>query len=359
MLRTRAYRMKFKEWRFGKNHRSEIAGSKDIAWNTVESLGQYESSSEIDGLVYSKPPKDSSTVGCPEECPQPIENVDKGKGADLEGHPTDVVSEDLLEDLLVTELPLLYSSKSANETGAYASNYASIRISAAHVQIQELLPLIEGPGADDVAFEILISKWQPGGDYMRAITKLLCDTSTKCRAAIMRYTATGGNLFKMIHDSLPSSEQVPLIKAMLESQFHPLTADEWYRYTGPAWAQAWYAACRIGTWKEVKKALMEKSMLINLIAGPLFLDCALAVIADRQFTEFMVKMTSLTSLSKPFSTQMIPEVNRFREQILVALDFFQRKGRETSVGCPVMQHRCMDEWGDRYAWATERARGYQ
>ncbi|KAF4625754.1 hypothetical protein G7Y89_g12411 [Cudoniella acicularis] len=314
---TRAYRMKLKEWRFEKNHRGEIPGSKGIAWNSVESLGQYELSSEMDDLIYSDPPQDLSTFEDPDECPQPMGNVDKGKGVDREVHPNYCVGEDLLDNSLATRLPLSYTSMSANEVRTYGSSNASISIAAGPIQIHELLPLIERPEADDFAFEILISKWQPGGEYMG-----------------------GGNLFKMIHDSVPLSERISLTKAMLESQFQPLTAEEWYQYTGPAWARAWYAACRAETWNEAKKVLMEKSMLINLTAGPLFLDCALAVIAERQCTEFLVDITNLTSLNKPFNTTMIPEINKFREQVLDALDFFN--GRDAKPVWDVLLYNIVD-----------------
>jgi hypothetical protein len=332
--------MKLKEWRFEKNHRSDVLGSKGIAWNSVESLGQYESSSEMIGFLHSEPPENPSTFGDSDEPSQHMAGVDKGKGVNRELHPNYPVDEDLLNDFMAIDSPLACTSMEASEVRIYGSTDASISIADGPIRFDELLPLIERPEAVDFAFEILVSKWQTGGEYMRGTTELLCDANPKRRAAIMRSSNTGRNLFKMIHGSLPSSEQVPLTKAMLESQLQPLTAEEWYQYTGPPWARAWFAACRAGTWNEAKNLLMQKSILVNLTAGPLFLDCALAVIAERRCTEFVVDITTLTSLNKPFSATVIPEINKFREQVLAILEFFN--GRDVKPKWDVLLYNIVD-----------------
>lgn len=173
---------------------------------------------------------------------------------------------------------------------------------------------------------------------MRYVTELLCDTTPERLAAIMRSTDTGGNLFK--DHVLPSNEQVPLTKAMLESHLQPLTAEEWHQYNGPVWARAWRIACRTGSWNETKKVLTEKSHLINLVAGPLFLDCALVAIAERQCTEFLVRITALTSLNKSFSVLLTSGVNKFREQTLVIVNFFN--GRDVKPAWDVLLFNIVD-----------------
>jgi len=332
--------MKFKEWKFEKNHRAGIASSKGVAWNSVESLGQYESSSEMDGVVFSKPLDNPIAIEGPGEFSQPIGYIDKGKGIDQELHPTYALGEDLRDASLTLALPLSYNSITTYEESTYGSGGASITVPAGPVPISELQTFIERPEADDFVFQILVSKWEPGGDYMRYATDLLCDTTPERLAAIMRSTDTGGNLFKMIHDYLPSNEQVPLIKAMLESHLQPLTAEEWHQYNGPVWARAWHIACRTGSWNEAKNVLTEKSHLINLVAGPLFLDCALVVIAERQCTEFLVRITALTSLNKSFSISLTSEVNKFREQTLVIVDFFN--GRDVKPAWDVLLFNIVD-----------------
>jgi hypothetical protein len=152
---------------------------------------------------------------------------------------------------------------------------AGISIPSGVTKASEVLPLIQGPLATFWALEVLLWKWQPGGEYMKALTQLL--QNQEHRKHIMRCTDDGRPLlFQLIEDLVPPEEQLSVGKLFLHAD---LSVYHLVDYPGTQWLLDWHAACQSKDWDDAKNLLFDHNV-ISCTAGDLFLNCARVVIAE-------------------------------------------------------------------------------
>jgi hypothetical protein len=149
----------------------------------------------------------------------------------------------------------------------------------------DVLDLIQGPETKDYALDILLTKWQVGGQYLDVLTTLL--RKQRLSDVITRCTRDGRPLlFKLVEDFVPRAEQILVGKLLLEALFleRPTT-----KSPGMAWLTEWNSACQCNDWDGVKEKLYDNST-VSVKAGDLFLKSARAVLADQLLRRYIQRL---------------------------------------------------------------------
>jgi hypothetical protein len=149
----------------------------------------------------------------------------------------------------------------------------------------DVLALIQGPEATHYALEILLTKWQVGGQYLDVLATLL--RTHQYSHLITRCTRDGRPLlFKLIEDFVPQAEQIMVGKLLLEALF---VDQPTAKPPDVAWLKAWDAACKCNDWGGVKEILYDSST-VSVKAGDVFLKSARAVLADQLLRRYVQRL---------------------------------------------------------------------
>jgi len=178
----------------------------------------------------------------------------------------------------------------------------NITIPARPLELSDLLPFIQGEFADEYALEVLITKWQKGGEYMECARSFLRDPVRYLGSRGIDYIPrTGRALFSLIYDCVPPAEQFPLTKALLEADLaleyetHPSNPHN------DSWIQSWRSAAVAPTWDNAKRTLytMFSAQFPGKGQAQMFLDSALVVIAERILKRYMDKLEEFRARAEP------------------------------------------------------------
>lgn len=171
------------------------------------------------------------------------------------------------------------SSSPASQTLDTLFSEAGILLPSMPMKASEVLSLIQGPQAIFWSVEVLLWKWQPGGEYLKALTQLLQDQEH--RKHVMRCTDDGKPLlFQLIEDLVPPEEQPDVGKVLLHADLSvQYLAD--YPHSDAPWLLEWHAACQARNMDDANELLFDEESVISYTAGDLFLNCARVVIAER------------------------------------------------------------------------------
>ena len=205
------------------------------------------------------------------------------------------------------------TTKPAHEMHMY---FGQIAIPTGPLKAAEVLQLIQGPSKYDYALEILLIKWQPGGEYMKEFTPFL-QRPEYCKC-IMEPKTRVGNLFKLVMDNVPPAEQFPVTKALLEAA---VGVSRNISLESPGWAKVWRAACDEEEWQTAKRHL-DSVDLVSLGAGKLFRDCALVVTAERLLGRYMTRLESFRAHTGPLSAFEAVEAESCRRNYMGILKSF-------------------------------------
>jgi len=165
---------------------------------------------------------------------------------------------------------------------------ADISVPPGPMQAVEVLSLVQNPSADIYATEILLRKWQPGGDYLRVLTKLL--ENPEHRKHVLQCTEDFRPLmFQLIEEFVAPEEQLSVGKLLL---YADLSIQTLAIHPDTEWMDAWQEACGETEWSGVRDALLEKDVILRT-AGGLFLNCARVVIAECLLRENFKRLRTL------------------------------------------------------------------
>ncbi|KAH8669528.1 hypothetical protein BGZ60DRAFT_528013 [Tricladium varicosporioides] len=188
-------------------------------------------------------------------------------------------------------------------------------IPTAPMKPEDILFLVQGSSANTYLVEILISKWQRGGEYLDTLSAYLQRLDTF--EGLIR-TANDGKptLFKLIEQHVPINEQLAVGKLILERQFsvhRKLNGDD------AQWLKVWTIACRCTEWEEAKETLNESGR-VEWLAGSLFLGCAQVVIAEQLLRKYIKHFRGLKDLDGRYSMVALPKAEACRKKYLNILD---------------------------------------
>lgn len=200
----------------------------------------------------------------------------------------------------------------------------NITIPARPLELLDLLPFVEGEFADEYALEVLITKWQEGGEYMECARSFLRDPVRYLGSRGIDYIPrTGRALFSLIYDCVPPAEQFPLTKALLEADL----ALEYEIYPSnphnDSWIQSWRSAAVAQTWDNAKRTLygMFSAQFPGKGEAQMFLDSALVVIAERLLKKYMDKLEGFRVRPEPLSRSDTSNAGYCRRYLAILKDF--------------------------------------
>ncbi|KAF4629496.1 hypothetical protein G7Y89_g8652 [Cudoniella acicularis] len=189
--------------------------------------------------------------------------------------------------------------------------YGPFMIPQRPMNADDVLSLMKGPSAGFYALEILLRKWQPGGEYLDILTTYL--QTVKDFEGIIRNSDEGGPLlFKLIEERVPSEEQFDVGKLLLETHF--LSRHKPQPHDSP-WLLVWIAATRTTEWEDAKEILYEGNR-VACLAGNLFLDCALIVIAEQMLKRYIKQFRAFKVHNGRLSRSMLADADWCRRKYL-------------------------------------------
>jgi len=201
--------------------------------------------------------------------------------------------------------------------------FGDIGIPASPVDCSDLLRMIKGPSEYRHALEILLYKWQSGGQYMNAALDYLQDGRYCVR---ITEDPPVPNLFTLAEANVPREERSRLIKALLEADlFFDNQVFFAPHYILPSWVKRWRLAAKETDWEEAKRSLYHSDMAFTG-SGETFVDCTLIVIAERLLKHNQNRLEELRGRATPLSTSDSLDAERCRRQYMDILkDFYATK----------------------------------
>lgn len=191
--------------------------------------------------------------------------------------------------------------------------FGDISIPAGPVDCSDLLGRIKGPYAYRHALEILLVKWQPGGQYMRAALDFLQE-SRYC----MRITEDPPtpNLFVLAERNVPSQERFALMKAFLEADL-AFDSDGFFVHSDaiPSWVKPWRLAVKGTDWNEAKRSLWHPDLKDQFPEETTF-RCFLVIIAERMLDRTKNRLEYLRTRQSPLSSSDSNDAERCRRQYI-------------------------------------------
>jgi hypothetical protein len=229
------------------------------------------------------------------------------------------------------------------ESGSNCSNIANPMGS------DDVLALIRRPEATNYALEILITKWQVGGQYLDVLATLL--RTRRYSDLTTRRTRDGRpQLFKLVEEFVARAEQILVGKLLLEALYFERPV---IKSSSMAWLTAWDRACQCNEWYGVKEILYESST-VSIRAGDLFLNSATAVLADQLCRRYIQQFRGTKDQSVlDHSNQN--ELRTFRQKLMEILE----ESRDLSIVLqPVLYKRSLeiienDEYGNRIPYGKK------
>ncbi|RDL31086.1 uncharacterized protein BP5553_09875 [Venustampulla echinocandica] len=191
-----------------------------------------------------------------------------------------------------------------------------IAIPSSPLDASDVHAFIQGhPAAPFHAFEILLTKWQRGGEYLKVLT-LLLEKPEYCKW-IPRPASDGRPLlFKLIGGHVPHEEQLCVGKLLLEAHLSNLDTAMPH---DAQWLTAWIAACHCTEWDEANETLYRGNRVATL-AGDNFLNCARAVIAEQFLRRYIQNFRSLKMQSGWLNESELLEAESCRQKYLIILE---------------------------------------
>lgn len=197
--------------------------------------------------------------------------------------------------------------------------FGDISIPTRHISYPELLSLIEGTVEGYHALEILLMKWQPNGEYMKAALEFLHNAKHSLRTT----EDPVPNLISLIEANLSSEEGHILMKALLEADLYFDDAVLFaHPYNVPSWKHNWRLACNENDWEEAKKILYHFETVMQG-AGKTFRNCARVVIAERLLQRSQTRLNQWRLQATPLSTYESLAAERYRRQYIDILKDFR------------------------------------
>jgi len=188
------------------------------------------------------------------------------------------------------------------------------------------LPLIEGLSEGPHALNILLVKWQAGGEYLEKALSLLAKPEY-CQT-IMQPMQCGTNIFGLIYSRVPREERYSLIKAVLEADMSIQHAYDELGPDFPEWLKQWRQICKYCNRADWKSAFRELSQPILLPprAGDDFKLAVIALVFDRhlEYRKNLLKCYGISSST------------HWREQYLQVLN--HAKGSELDAHPSLYKH---------------------
>lgn len=164
---------------------------------------------------------------------------------------------------------------------------AGILIPSRPMKASEVLLLLEDPSANLWAIEILLWKWEPGGEYLNALARLLQDSPSHCKNVMRRSEYGKPLLFQLASDLVCLEEQLSVGKLLLEADYSVCHSID---YHDVRWLRNWQAACGSNIWEDAKNFLSEADDIISGRAGGLFLNSGRVVTAERLLQRLVTRM---------------------------------------------------------------------
>lgn len=197
--------------------------------------------------------------------------------------------------------------------------FGDISIPAGPVDCAVVLSMISGPYKYRHALEILLVKWQPGGQYLKAAQDFLQD-SRACMG--ITEDPPTPNLFQLAESNVPSVERSVLIKALLEADLS-LDSDIFFfrQRCVHLWVKRWRLAAKETEWNEAKKSLYHTD-IVSQGAGETFGNCALVVIAERLLKSNQERLEDFRGRAVPLSAADLLDAERCRRRFMDILNDF-------------------------------------
>ena len=159
--------------------------------------------------------------------------------------------------------------------------FGNISIPTGPVRCSDLLPMIKGPDEFCHGLKILVAKWQPGGEYLKAALKFLRDGRY---TSAIRHSSSLPDIFLQATALVPPDECPILIKALIESDLSFYQSVFASSLFVPEWITRYRNAVAYYDWGTAK-SLLDYSDLVTQVSGKIFADCAFIVIAERMLEQ--------------------------------------------------------------------------
>lgn len=188
--------------------------------------------------------------------------------------------------------------------------FGDISVPAGPMGCSELLEMIDGPNAYRHALEILLVKWQPDGQYMKAALRFLQD-DRYCMA--ITADPPTPNLLVLTDRNVPWEEQPILTRALLEADL-ALDSEVFFDHHDdvPSWIKQWRLAAKDTDWNEAKRSLWHPDLKDQFPMTTF--RCFLAVIAERLLDRIKIRLEYLRTRQAPLSSSDSDDVELYRRQ---------------------------------------------
>ncbi|KAH6672379.1 Clr5 domain-containing protein, partial [Halenospora varia] len=194
-------------------------------------------------------------------------------------------------------------------------HFGPFSIPTAPMKSEDIFTLVQGLSANIYLVEILLTKWQRGGEYLDTLSAYLQRLDT-CEGLIRTANDGKPTLFKLVEQHVPINEQFAVGKLILEKQFsihRKPDADD------AQWLKVWTIACGCTEWEEAKETLNESGR-VEWLAGSLFLGCAQVVIAEQLLRRYIKHFRGLKDPDGRYSKTALPKAEACRKRYLDILD---------------------------------------
>ena len=220
------------------------------------------------------------------------------------------------------------------------------RIPKSPMKVSKLMALI--PSHSKYTGEILLVKWQGGGEYLRALLLLMDDVGS----ANWLWTPTvldnrGENLLMLIQRKTLPYEQEALIKAFLHESLISLSP------RSSPWTINWVAACKATNWRDAKRLLLKNNAILDE-AGENALRCALVIIAEYLLRTHQNRLEELRRSREPLTDEDLLKAADSRKEYMKIMKYFRGAGFDVDQSW-YKYALIVTEWNETITYASHDA----